>query len=509
MKKHRNLVFIFSDQQRYDTLACYGNNWIKTPNLNSLSEESFVIERAYVSQPVCTPARGTIVTGLYPHNAGPTVNVIPLPPEQKSIAEYLPEGFTTGWYGKWHLGNDGNAQHGFQQWVSTEDHMSKFVGLTGEPTKSDYHNYLVERGHEADTVLSNEQPLGHNFPEDVTSLPPDDWEIFSGGKRSELPAEDQMAHFLGRKASDFIRDNKDEPFVLYVSTFEPHSPYNGPYNDLYDAASLPVGPAFLKKPEDDAALISRLRADNNMQFLEGSEGSYKNYVERIAQYNDISSEHGWKELRARYLANITLVDDMVGMIVDTLRDEGVLDDTVIVFTSEHGEMAGDHGMLEKRSMYEESARVPLLIRAPKISNEKKIVSGNLSHVDLVPTLLELLGCDVPESVDGKSVAQVLEDGGTLRNNEVFIEWNGIGSIEDRLLGTHEINVMHSAPWRTVVYRDWKLNLCASDQCELYNLREDPHEMNNLFDDPDHQDIVRLLSTKIRAWQYRTNDTAPL
>jgi len=112
-------------------------------------------------------------------------------------------------------------------------------------------------------------------------------------------------------------------------------------------------------------------------------------------------------------------------------------------------------------------------------------------------------------VDGKSVAQVLEDGGTLRNNEVFIEWNGIGSIEDRLLGTHEINVMHSAPWRTVVYRDWKLNLCASDQCELYNLREDPHEMNNLFDDPDHQDIVRLLSTKIRAWQYRTNDTAPL
>ena len=95
MGKHKNLVFIFSDQQRYDTMACYGNDWIKTPNLNSLSEESFVMERAYVGQPVCTPARGTITTGLHPHNAGPTVNVIPLPAEQKTIAEYLPDEYKT------------------------------------------------------------------------------------------------------------------------------------------------------------------------------------------------------------------------------------------------------------------------------------------------------------------------------------------------------------------------------------------------------------------------------
>ena len=138
--------------------------------------------------------------------------------------------------------------------------------------------------------------------------------------------------------------------------------------------------------------------------------SYRGYVENnIAWGNDISSEYGWRELRARYLANITLVDDMVGMIVKSLEEQGVLDDTVIVFTSEHGEMAGDHGMLEKRSMYEESARVPMIIRAPQISTDKKVVSGNFSHVDLVPTLLDLLGIDVPDGLDGKSVAGVLED----------------------------------------------------------------------------------------------------
>ena len=508
MTKHRNLVFIFSDQQRYDTLACYGNDWIKTPNINALSEESFVMERAYVGQPVCTPARGTIVTGLHPHNAGPTVNVIPLPPEQKTIAEYLPGEYKTGWHGKWHLGNDGNAQHGFQHWISTEDHSSRFVGLTGEPSKSDFHNYLEGKGYEPDTELNQDQRGTALLPDEVTSNIPENWKVFSGGLRSEMPAEDQMAHFLGRSASDFIRENKAEPFALYVSTFEPHSPYNGPYNDLYDPASLPTGPAFLKKPEN-APLISRLRADNNMQFLQGSDGSDHNYVERIAQYNDISSEHGWKQLRARYLANITLVDDMVGMIVDTLKEQGIYEETIIVFTSEHGEMAGDHGMLEKRSMYEESARVPLLIRAPQISKEQKIVSGNFSHVDLVPTLLEMLGCEVPDGLDGKSVANVLEGNGNLRNNEVFVEWNGIGSIEDRLLGTHEINAMHQAPWRTIVYRDWKLNLCASDQCELYNLREDPHELTNLYNVPEYADVVLLLTTKIRTWQYKTDDSAPL
>ena len=506
MAKHKNLVFIFSDQQRYDTMACYGNDWIKTPNLNSLSDESFVMERAYVGQPVCTPARGTITTGLHPHNAGPTVNIIPLPPEQKTIAEHLPQKYETGWFGKWHLGDDGNPQHGFKNWISTEDHMSRFVGLSTEPTKSDWHNYLVEQGYKPDTTVAVEQPA---LPEGMFKHAPENWEVFSSQMRSELPAEHQMAHFLGRKASQFISDNKDNPFCLYVSTFEPHSPYNGPYNDLYDPASLPVGPAFLKKPKN-APLISRLRADNNMQFLEGSSESYGHYVEdQITSPNDISSEYGWRQLRARYLANITLVDDMVGMIVTSLTEQGLMDDTIIVFTSEHGEMAGDHGMLEKRSMYEESARVPLIIRAPDISKEKAVVSGNFGHVDLVPTLLDLMDCPVPDGLDGKSVAQVLKDGDNLRNNEVFIEWNGIGSIEDRLLGTPDINTMHQAPWRTVVYRDWKLNLCASDKCELYNLREDPHELTNLIDDPDHQDTVRLLSTKIRAWQYKTNDTAPL
>ena len=135
-------------------------------------------------------------------------------------------------------------------------------------------------------------------------------------------------------------------------------------------------------------------------------------------------------------------------------------------------------------------------------------------------MLELLGCDVPDGLDGKSVVNVLEGGGNLRNNEVYVQWNGIGWIDtgppeegsqgvliQTAIGTPEIQIMHQAPWRTIVVNDWKLNLCVSDQCELYNLKDDPHEMNNLYDHPDYQDVVRLLSTKIRSWQFRTRDDA--
>ena len=132
---------------------------------------------------------------------------------------------------------------------------------------------------------------------------------------------------------------------------------------MYNPAALPTGPAFLKRP-DSGTFLNRRLAENSLQFLDGSEASHNNQVERLTQYHDITSEYGWKKLRADYFANVTLVDEMVGMVVDALKEQGIYDDTVLAFTSEHGDMIGDHGMVQKMNMYEESARVPMLIRAP-------------------------------------------------------------------------------------------------------------------------------------------------
>ena len=132
MPKQPNVLFLFTDQQRADTMACYGNDDIQTPNLNALASRSFVFDNAYVSQPVCTPSRATILTGLYPHTSGCTVNNVPLPPAVKTIAEMVPDEYRTGYFGKWHLGDELRPQHGFEEWVSIEEHLGRVPRMASQ-----------------------------------------------------------------------------------------------------------------------------------------------------------------------------------------------------------------------------------------------------------------------------------------------------------------------------------------------------------------------------------------
>ena len=488
MPDRPNLVFIFSDQQRYDTMRCYGNDWIQTPSLNALASKSLVFQNAYVTQPVCTPARASIMTGLYPHAAGPVVNKLPLPPDVRTIAEMVSEDYLCAYFGKWHLGDDVMPQHGFKEWVSVEDERrSTYTRKEYRRQFSDYYYHLVNSGFKPKT------------------------EVFDANRRSELPKEFQMASFLGDRAERFIQESKDRPFVLYVSTFEPHSPNNGPFNDLYDPGELPVGPAFLRKP-GGGPLLNRTKADYFLRpMLEGKSQIPDTYMSTYAAvYNDVSTEEGWRVLRARYFANVTLVDRMVGKITAALDRAGVADKTVVVFTSEHGDMMGDHGMLEKRSFYEESSRVPLLMRIPWISTEQRDIGGSVGHIDLVPTLLDLLGEPIPDHLQGESRLPVLRGAETLDGNDVFIEWNGVSpQIGDRNFGHPTINRLNILPWRSVVSDRWKLNLCAGDQCELFDLNTDPYELSNLFNDSAQKDRIRDLAARIRLWQYETSDDAPL
>ena len=337
----RNLVFIMSDQQRRDSMGCYGSDWAQTPNLDALADSGCVFENAYVTQAVCTPARASIMTGLYPHTAGPIVNKLPLSPDIPVLAEMVSEDYLCGYMGKWHLGDDVVRQHGFDVWISSEEsHRETYTRREHRHALSDYHHHLVANGFEPDV-------------EDGGDM------VFTPAARSRLPEEFQMASFLAGRAEQFIDDNSDRPFILYVSTFEPHSPYDGPFDDQYDPDRLPVGPAFLTRPEG-AALVNRIRADYFMQYLHGGNIDEDAYMrDTLVPGHDLSSEAGWRRLRAQYYGNVTLVDRMVGRITAALERAGVADDTAVVFTTDHGEMLGDHGMLEKRSFYEEASRVPL------------------------------------------------------------------------------------------------------------------------------------------------------
>ena len=485
MTQRPNILFILTDQQRYDSLACYGNDWLQVPTLNALADESFVFDAAYVTQPVCTPARASIMTGLYPQSTGLNRNGITLPESVPVIAEMAPEEYFCAHFGKWHLGNDTIKQRGFDHWVSVEDfHRPRYTNREYRYVEADYNRHLREHGVE---------------------VPP--WSVSYEGwvAGANLSEELTQAGFLGKAASEFIRDyaageHSNDPLLMYLNFFEPHPPYTGPLNDLYDPVTMPVGPAFLRRP-DSGSLVNRLRSDHYMS------GGLNPLGAQGGDIHDTTTEAGWRKLRAQYFANITLVDRQLEKVFAALKQSGMWDDTVIVFTSEHGEMAGDHGMLEKRSLYEQASRVPMLMRVSGLSKEQTRVEGSFGQVDLVPTLLELMGQEIPGHLQGSSRVPVLRGEEALVENDVFVQWNGMG---DRNLGSPAINRMVSVPWRSVVTGDrWKLNLSPGDQCELYDLNGDPAELENLFDAPEHRDRVRDMAARIRIWQQETGDTMPL
>ncbi|MDP7235436.1 MAG: sulfatase-like hydrolase/transferase [Candidatus Latescibacteria bacterium] len=225
---------------------------------------------------------------------------------------------------------------------------------------------------------------------------------------------------------------------------------------------------------------------------------------------DLQTEEGWRRVLARYWGNITLVDRSVRKILSALEESGQADNTIVVFTSDHGEMTGYHGILGKTLMYEESVRVPMLIRAPMLGTTQKKIPGNFSHIDLVPTLLDLMETDRPDTLQGQSRTPVLRGESTLASNDVYIEWSGADGHPPRSIGEAEVNRSMGEPLRTVISSDrWKLNLYEQGQHELYDLNTDPHEMNNLIDTPIHQDRIRNLTDRIRRWQMQTGDTVPL
>ena len=169
MPNRPNLLFILTDQQRWETMGCYGNKWIQTPALDRLASRSFVFENAYVTQPVCTPSRTSILTGLYPQTSGATTNNVALGPDVKTIAEMVPDGVTCGYFGKWHLGDEIFAQRGFTEWVSSEDQYRRFYSRQETLSQmSDYHHFLVDNGLEPD-----KESLGQRvFSRQLAAEPP-------------------------------------------------------------------------------------------------------------------------------------------------------------------------------------------------------------------------------------------------------------------------------------------------------------------------------------------------
>ena len=203
-----------------------------------------------------------------------------------------------------------------------------------------------------------------------------------------------------------------------------------------------------------------------------------------------------------------MVDRAVGRILRALDDAGIADRTIVVYSSEHGDQLGDHNIIQKAVFYEQSIRGPMLVRAPWPSESHTRIEGRYSHVDTVPTLLDLVGADIPGELQGRSQARVLAGDDSLTGNDAIIDWTGRNAAPNEFAA--ELDAVLNTPHRTIIADDgWKLTLTAAGQCELYDLNTDPHEMHNLFDDPVHRDRIRDMAARIRVWMHDVRDRTPL
>ncbi len=473
-----NLLFLWTDEQRPDTMAVYGNRKIQTPNLNRLSEECVVFKNAYVSQPVCTPSRSTVMTGLWPHANGCYTNNIHLQTQTPCVPELIQDAdYRTAYMGKWHLGDEIFAQHGYQEWIAIEDGYRKYYSEGRDrDLKSDYHHFLLQHGYEPDTSS------GH----------------FSRGFAARRPIEHCKPKFLELNACDFLRRHKDDPFILHINFLEPHMPFYGPLDDLHSMAEIDLPPNYNDPLEDDEPLAYRLKR--------------LHYLEKGFEGNDLKTEAGWRRLITNYWGLCSQVDRSVGEILKTLEKLGLAENTIVVYTSDHGDMMGAHQLLAKTVMYEESVRIPWLMRIPQQGMKQQIVNGSVSHIDMVPTLLDLMGKpgkSADHALPGKSLKAQIEKGAEPKH-DVFIEWNpGTPNPSVDLAAKDERDEAAKAMTsftRTVVTNDrWKLCLNTSDKHQLFNLNDDPFETTNLFYRGDNKKRITDMTKRIHKWQKSVND----
>lgn len=413
--KKTDVLVLFTDMQRFDTIAALGNPVIKTPNLDRLAREGTAFTSCYSPSPVCIPARWSMHYGKYPTKSKLFDNG-PMPPHEKGSS--LPErmiaaGYRAGDVGKCHFTPDAAALRGFESRVIQEEGCS-------DPAKDDYCKYLQDRN------LSTEEPLGARG------------EMYYIPQLSRYSEEDHASAFIRKNTVEYLRERREkgENYFLFSSFIHPHPPLAIPHlwSKLYRSFDMPSP----KMPQDCRSLYT-----------------WVNYYQNRYKYQDRGFNENLRELqKAYYYMAISFVDYQIGMILDELEKNGKLDDTLIVFASDHGEHLGDYGCYGKRSMLDVSSRVPLLVRGPGFEAGRR-AEFPVSLIDIFPTCCEAAGADA-SGIDGISLQRQLAGE---KRKYVFSQYSSAGS------GIYMF-----------VSEEWKYVYSAGDRREwLFDRKRDPEE----------------------------------
>lgn len=444
MTKPPNIVWIMCDQMRHDCTGYAGHPLMQTPHLDNMAETGVAFNRAYCASPVCSPARASWLTGLYPHAHGQTRNYsssligregIALHPDCMTIGDVLKNaGYRCGIVGPWHIGYDHRPQHGFTDYWWTYRYQGGHPDCLDEYFKKEGVENLYIKGIPA---INSEVQFMHYA---VTSDP-----------------RQQRTTWTIDRGLDFLRQADDRPWFLFLSVKDPHPIIVTPPHTL---EHYPIERIELPETWRDPM------AGKPKHQLE-------QFIDRGRIHDDVT-EDMFRRMMAHYYGLITHIDEQVGRVIDQLRQSNALENTIVVFMSDHGEMLGAHGYVAKMLMYEESVRVPCVMTWPAGLGAPMAINAPLGGVDLMPTLLDLAGIPLTRPIDGRSVADALRNGQEPALRPVFAEistWDAMKAISD--------DPTDLAARVMILDDQVKYVWNRTDDDELYNLADDPTEMNNL------------------------------
>ncbi|MFC7078064.1 sulfatase family protein [Haloarcula halophila] len=465
MPDHRpNILWICTDQQRWDTLGCYGADHIDTPHLDELAGEGIRFQRAYCQSPVCTPSRASMLTGRYPRTTRCRQNGQPMPRDERLVTTHLSEaGYRCGLAGKLHLSPtnpDDNTDATTREPARSLDdgygtvHWSPMPG--DDSPDNQYRQWLRGRGESFERTPYE----GSSYVE--TSMSPDN----------------HQTAWCTDRAIEYVRTgaDADHPWLFSLNYFDPHHPFDPPaaylekYVDRID--DLPP-PNYAPGELDDKPAVQHEAAHTGR--LEGA--------------NMSADEH--RLVRAAYYAMIDFVDDQVGRLLAELDATGQRSDTIVVFTADHGEMLGDHGIYKKGPyFYEPAVRVPLIISQPGTVHKGDIVDDLVALTDLAPTLVAAAGLEQPAGMQGRSLWPLVRTDGTTptrpHRESVYCEFYDATKrhTDPRVNAT----MVRTDRYKLVTHHD-------TDDGELYDLATDPVERRNRWADPELAETkARLLGT---------------
>jgi len=453
--KKRNLVFIMTDHQRADSIGMVQDGKEVTPNLNNLCKEAVNFTKAYTTCPLCVPARTALATGKFPVSNGVVINqpTIDKVGDYDTIHQYLKnEGYSVGHVGMNHIRVNPELKErtDFDFWID----------------EYDYQEYAEGKGIKIERDSKDVVDVIENFEGTYTK------KGYSGSRVSKWDNNlvDFKDQYFKNKSIEYLEANKEKPFALFVYLWAPHPPLQVPkeYFEMFNPDNLILPENLGVIPESEPKIRT------------------KGIARQMAQ--NVPFDY-WKHVWSASLGLTNMADQIVGEILDKVKGIGQEDNTMILFTADHGDHLGQRLMYQKMEMYEQAINIPLIMKVPGgCSNEFDIP---VSHLDILPTVLDVLNIEIPKNIDGKSLKNSVINNEEPEEKEVYCQYSGNPKIGDIR--------------RAVISKNFKYIYDAMGECELYDLVNDPLEMNNLACGESHAHIIKDMHNMCKIFGLKQSD----